>query len=661
MNKAFWLACLAVGTAMPAYAEEISGDLFDLSLQELGEIEVTSVSKRSEKASEVAAAIHVITSEDIRRSSATSIPELLRGVPGLQVARAGSHDWAVSARGFNAQFANKLLVLIDGRTVYTPLFSGVFWDVQDTLLEDIDRIEVIRGPGGTVWGANAVNGVINIITKKAEDTTGNMARVTAGSHYRDAAARYGEQIDEDTHFRLYASYKDYDEYNLANELGAGDEWNQWRSGFRLDSSTENRGDFSVQGGVYYGAEDARLFIPSLTSANLSSQVGDTFDVAGAHVLSTWEYVEGENEYTLLGYYDLATRNTFPFEHNIHTLDLDFNHSFSSGDRHSWIWGLGYRLIHTDINSTPVVNFDPQRRTDNLFTAFLQDEIALVENELLLTLGSKFEHNNYTGFEWQPSARIAWLPNSKNSVWAAITRAVNTPSRAAHDLTIAFSATPLPTGGSALIKQVGNTDMEAEDVTSYELGYRTQPTKSTSFDVALFYNDYEHLGSDSLGAPRLEADSFYGAHLVLPFGVDNNASGETYGVELAADWQVMDQWLLSGSFTYLDMDLNGGSTFVSSEDNTPQHQFSVTSRYSFSEDLEWDNFFFYVDELGSGNSVIPSYLQFDSRLAWRPTEGVELSLVGKNLLDSQHPEFGGFVYQSQIEVPRTVFGRVALAF
>lgn len=661
MKKYVLSFALLSAVCTSAVAQEDVNDYFDMSLEELAEVKVTSVSKRSEKASQVAAAVHVITEEDIRRSSARSIPELLRQVPGLQVARAGSHDWAISSRGFNAQFANKLLVLIDGRTVYTPLFSGVFWDVQDTLLEDIARIEVIRGPGGTIWGANAVNGIINIITKSAKETQGAMLRASAGSHTQDTAVRYGADVGDEMHARFYASYKNVDEYERASGLGGADNWTQWRSGFRIDSELEENGSVKLQGGAYAGSEDSQLYVPSLVSPSLVSMVDDKFDVAGAHLLSKWQQTKGENEYSLQGYYDLATRQTFPFEHQTHTLDLDFNHSIATEGMHEWMWGLGYRLVHTDIESTPIINFSPAERTDNLFSAFFQDKLSLIQDELLLTLGSKFEHNDYTGFEWQPSARLTWLADKNNTFWAAVTRAVRNPSRATHDMEIAVVATPISATSNGLIRQIADQATDSEDVLVYEAGYRTRPHEDVSLDFALFYNDYKTLVADRPGAPILQSDSFYGTHVVVPFTVNDNASGETLGFEVAANWQVNDQWLLSGNFSYIDMDLNGGSTFVSSEDNTPQHQVGITSRYSFNEDIEWDNFAYYVDELGSGSSIIPAYWQLDSRLAWRPSEGIELSLVGKNLLDDRHPEFSGFVYQSQIEVPRTVFGKVTLQF
>ncbi len=657
-NKAFAQQDVVVGGVASTDGEV--ADIFDLSLEELADIEITSFSKRSEKASEVAAAVHVLTEDDIRRSAATTIPELLRQVPGLQVARAGAHDWAITARGFNAQFANKLLVLIDGRTVYTPLFSGVFWDIQDTLLEDIARVEVIRGPGGTIWGANAVNGVINIITKQARDSQGSLARVTMGNYERNGAVRQGVAVGDDGYFKIYAQYKNNNEFRLADSSGADDEWRQWNGGFRFDKELEKDGNITIQGGAYSGYESSDLLIPSLTSANFTDSYADQFRVFGAHLVSKWELAKDGNEYSLQGYYDLAARKTFVFEHRSHTFDIDFNHSLPTNGVSEWMWGVGYRLIYTDINSTPILNFMPEERTDNLFTAFVQNKISLIENELSLTVGSKFEHNDYTGFEWQPSARLAWIINENNTFWAAITRAVRTANRATHTLDVVAAAVPTSTGG-AIIRQVGDKGTGSETVISYETGYRIQPSDNTSLDVSLFFNDYKTLLADMAEAPQLITDGYYGTHISIPYVVNNDASGETYGFELSANWQVNENWLLSGSFSYIDMNLNGGSTFVSSEDNTPQHQFNISSRYSFDNGIEWDNHLYYVNELGSGSSIVPEYWRYDTRVSWPLAEGIEVSVVGQNLLDDHHPEFGPFLYQSQVEVPRAVYGKISWEF
>lgn len=646
---------LAVGTAC---ASEV--DFLDMSLQELADIEVTSVSKRSEKASEVAAAIHVITQEDIKNSGATSIPEVLRLAPGIQVARAGAHEWAISARGFNAQFANKLLVLIDGRTVYTPLFSGVFWDVQDTLLEDVDRIEVIRGPGGTIWGANAVNGVINIITKKSEDTQGNFARVLHGNLEHSSAFRHGGQAGEKTHYRAYGQYKNMEEFDTANGT-ANDEWKQWRAGMRVDKQLEEYGTVMVDVGGYDSAEDADLTLPSLSSPTLTQFLADEWETQGGHINSQWNHEVGKNQYSLQAYYDWASRDTFPFSHNTHTVDLDFNHSLSHFEGHELMWGLGYRYINSDIEGTPILNFTPEQREDMLFTAFMQDKIALLPEELFLTLGSKFEHNNYSGYEWQPGARLTWLPTEGQTVWASVTRAVKTPAMGASSQSVSLAAIPSP-AGTLIAKQIGNPRLDSEVLIAYEAGYRVQPTDTTSLDFAVFYNDFKTLVGDSRAAPYVATDSYFGTHLVLPFNVNNSASGETLGFEVAGNWRVNKDWSLNANYSFIDMNLNGGSTFVSGEANTPQHQFTVQSHYDIGYGWQFDNIVRYVDELTPSSGLINDYVQLDTQISWESDDGLRLSLVGQNLLDGSHPEFSPFLYYGQqVEVPRAVYAKASWQF
>ncbi len=637
-------------------------DYFALSLEELSNIEVTSVSKRSEKASEVAAAIHVITQDDIKRSGATSIPEALRLAPGVNVARAGTGQWAISIRGFNAQFSNKLLVLIDGRSVYTPLFSGVFWDVQDTLLEDVDRIEVVRGPGGTIWGANAVNGVINIITKNSKDTQGTLATYQHGLQEQKSAVRYGGKIDDNTHYRAFAQQRHLQDFKLADKSGSNDTFDQWRAGMRVDMEELSHGKLSISSEIYSGTEEQDLFLPAL-GGTFNSFVGDKFDVAGGHILANWDYETNGNNYTVQTYYDLASRNTHVFENDTHTFDIDFNHSFELAAGHDFIWGLGYRLIGTMIDGTDIISYTPENRTDNLFSAFIQDKISLYKDKAFLTLGSKFEHNDYSGFEWQPSAQLSWLIDDKQTLWGSVSRAVRTPTRP-NNLTIAFAGLPssLSPTGSLLVTQFGNEQTDSEELIAYEVGYRAQPFEDFSFDISAFYNDYPTLVSDTQGAPFIANNATFGTHAVLPFIVGNDSSAETFGVEISADWKATPHWLLSASYSALEMDVIGGSTFVSGEGLSPNHQVNLESHYTPNENWEFDTLLFYVDELNpTATTVIDNYWRLDTRLAYNFDNGVSVSLVGQNLLDDQKPEFSSFVYNRQIEVPRTVYGKVNWKF
>ncbi len=444
-----------------------------MSLDELSDMEITSVSKRAEKASEAPAAVYVLTDEDIHHSGATTIPELLRMVPGLSVAQAGSHQWAISSRGFNDQFSNKLLVLIDGRTVYTPLFSGVYWDVQDTVLEDIDRIEVIRGPGATLWGANAVNGVINIITKHTKDTKGGYFSSAVGNHERGiVSGRYGAGVGDNLNYRAYASSKSFDEVRGIAGGGARDEWHKEQAGFRTDWDHSDVDNLTVQGDIYHGREDSWLDLPSFT-APFTQDFFDDSDLGGANILARWKHsVEEGSDLTFQTYFDHTYRDDFYLEQRINTFDLDLQHVLAVSERNQLIWGAGYRLVDDNLRGTEYLNYDPKSRAANLWSAFIQNEFALVPDQLLFTIGSKFEHNDYTGFEWQPSTRLALLIDEHHTLWGSISRAVRTPNRTMED--VAFTVAAAPGAPPRLLKLVGNDDVDSEELIAYEAGYRVQP-------------------------------------------------------------------------------------------------------------------------------------------------------------------------------------------
>ena len=478
-------------TSAPAIADEVSTSaLKTMSVEDLMNIEVTSVARHPEKLLEAASAIQVITQDDIRRSGATSIPEALRLADNLQVAQKNSHDWAISARGFNTDLANKLLVMIDGRTVYTPLYSGVFWDVQDYLLEDIDRIEVISGPGGALWGANAVNGVINIITKSAKDTQGVYAEAGGGSQPQDfTGVRYGGSLGADSAYRVYGKYFDRGAEVLANGDSASDSWRQGRAGFRMDSDATAHDRLTLQGDYYDGREN--------------EQTGGIAAVSGANLLGRWtRSVSDESDFSLQSYLDqthlgdpeaplMVSGMQFSPAGTVYddltTYDVDFQHRFSLGARNRVVWGLGYRYTHDAVIEAPSVGFFPAVLAQNLYSAFVQDELALARN-LSFTLGTKLEHNDYTGFEFEPDARLSWALNSSQALWAAVSRAVRTPSRIDTDLS---EGTP-----PYLVLLKGNPDFTSEALLAYELGYRAQLNSAFTASVSSFYNQYNDLRSTS---------------------------------------------------------------------------------------------------------------------------------------------------------------------
>jgi len=622
---------------------------------------VTSVSKKEQKLSEAAAAIDVITQDDIRRSGATSIPEALRVVPGLQVARLDANKWAVSARGFNGRFANKLLVLIDGRSVYTPLFSGVWWDAQNVLLEDIARIEVIRGPGATLWGANAVNGVINIITKDAKDTQGGLVTIGHGTEERGFGEfRYGGTLGDNAHYRVYARYFDRERSVAASGDYGADEWDVAQGGLRVDWEVSDSDSLTLQGDIHSGTVGERQ-----TMASLSPPYEQTFDndddVAGGNILGRWNHTFSDTSgMSFQLYYDRSDRDHMIIGEVRDTFDLDFQHRFALDDRHEIVWGLGYRLSRDDIDNSFTLSFDPDSRNDQLLSAFVQDEITLIEDQLKLTPGAKLEHNDYTGFEFQPSARLLWMPHEKHTVWAAVSRAVRTPSRVESYGRVNRYVLPPAT----LMSMFGDRDFDSEELLAHELGYRVQPMDRLSLDIATFYNIYENLRTVELGTPFPET-SPAPPHLVVPLFADNKMDGETYGIEVAADWRPLDWWRLEAGYTYLQvvLHLDDDSTDTLSEGaegESPHNQFSLRSSMDLPRNLELDSCLRYVDNLpGLG---VDSYLTLDVRLGWKPTENLELFVVGQNLLDSHHAEFEStFFGVHATEVEHSVYAGLTWRF
>jgi iron complex outermembrane receptor protein len=636
-----------------------------MSLEDLMNIEITSVAKKEQKLFRSASAVYVVTQEEIRRSGVTSIPEVLRLVPGLIVARIDANKWAVSARGFNGGFANKLLVLIDGRSVYTPLFAGVYWDVQDTLLEDVERIEVIRGPGATVWGANAVNGVINIITKRAEETQGALMTMGAGTQERGlGGGRYGGKLGANAHYRIYSKYFSQDEFAPLPGENAADEWDVLRGGFRIDWAISSSNSLTLQGDVYNGDAGARVQTTSL-SPPFTPILDKRIKTAGGNILGRWQHTfSNTSELLLQLYYDRSERGHIPTREDRDTFDLDLQHHFAWGKRHDIVWGLGYRATADKLGGSFTVSFDPEHRADNLFSGFVQDEILLAGDQLRLTLGSKLEHNDYTGCELQPSVRLLWTPDTRRTAWAAISRARRTPARSEDDIRINVAAFPGADGPLTLLSLFGNRKLRCEDLIAYELGYRTQPKKNISLDITAFYNFYDHLRSNEPGIPFFESSPLP-PHLVLPMVFDDKMHGEAYGVESVAHWTPTKWWKLTASHSWLQVQLHRdpsspGGTEEGEEGEDPEHQFQLRSYLNLPRNLEFDTALYYVDGLVGLN--IPSYTRLDARLGWHPAQNLRLSVGVQNLLDNRHLEFtdisGGFV---STEVKRTLYGRVTLEF
>ncbi|MDH3213092.1 MAG: TonB-dependent receptor [Myxococcales bacterium] len=648
--RAWGTALLLLQPAAAVSAEEPPPDLGLMSIEDLLEVEVTSVSKRAQKVSDAPAAITVLTSEDIRRSGATTIPDALRMVPGLHVAQIDGNKWAITARGFNSQFANKLLVMIDGRTVYTPLFSGVFWDVQDVMLEDVDRIEVVRGPGGTLWGANAVNGVINIITKPAAATQGGLVAAGAGSVERYfTQARFGGKLAEGAHYRMYAKYFDRGSLETSTGSSAHDDWDMARGGFRVDWNATGSDSFTFQGDYYDGD----------VSDTLLTGTQENQALRGGNFLTRWNHeFSGGSDMQFQLYYDRTDRDVDALlTEKRNTVDLELQHHFQPLRRHDVVVGAGYRMNDDDIDPRATA-FAPKSRTNHLASSFVQDEVTLIEDLLSVTIGSKFEHNDYTGFEFQPSGRALYSPSDRHSLWAAISRSVRTPSRADNDVAFMSPASDQP---NTLNTYLGNRDLEAEDLLAYELGYRGQPLDTLSLDVAAYYNDYDGLrSSDIVASSPCPAPPFPLGFTCNMISFSNRVDASAWGVEAIATWIPVPFWHLTGGYTYMHVDVDPRNsstdpTAVDQEGETPRHQFFVLSRLNLPFDLEFDTSLYWADDLRA--QPVGEYTRLDARLGWRPLDQLELSLVGQNLTEARHPEFENGLFSLRSQVPRSVYGKV----
>jgi len=639
-----WTVICGVLAALPCHAGDPGSSQMDLlkrmSFEELMNVEITSVSRAPESLRDAAAAIAVVDRDTIRRSGATTLPDALRLVPGIHVGEQTSSSWAVSARGFSNVNSEKLLVLSDTRSIYTPLVSGVGWDAQNYLLEDLERIEVIRGPGATMWGSNAVNGVINITTRSSRDTHGTYLAAGAGTFDRAwVGARYGGETDGGVNYRVYGKY--FDRGETENSITDSDDaWQFGQVGFRTDWDGDERDAFTVQGDMYSG--DVGQLVPAITVLGRPGPEGPlTLRLSGGNVLARWRRTHDESsDMQLRAYYDYTRRDDPSYTDTLHTFDIDFQRRFTAGSRHEIIWGAAYRVTSNNNEAGDLFALDPEHSTDTLYSGFIQDQIAL-NDVLRLTVGTKLEHNDFSGFEVQPSVRMAWRVRPNQTAWAAISRAVRVPTRIERDIAIDVT----DPAGDPIIRLLGNPDFESEELIAYEAGYRWQPMQALSLDIALFYNDYAKLASLEIGEPFIDPED---GRTVIPVLNENLTDGRTYGAELLVEWQPVEQWQLTASYSHIDMDLepqgqdaNRGELL---EGSTPRNLAGLRSLVTLHERIELDAQLRYQSRIRSmpleiNVAGIDAYTELDLRLGWRASDHWLLSLVGQNLLHDSHPEFG----------------------
>ncbi len=652
------LLAAALLAAQPASADpqptvQTPSDLTRLSIEELAGLKVTVAARRPQRHWDVPAATAVVTAEDVERSGLTSLPEALRLAPGVQVARANSNRWAVGIRGFASTLSRSVLALVDGRSVYTPLFAGVYWEQQQLLLPDLDRIEVVRGPGGTLWGANAVNGVVSVVTRSAHDTRGVYVEAGGGTTERAfLGLRYGGALGAATDYRVYGRY--FDRGPESHTDGADfDAWSMGQGGFRLDSRRGTRDSFTVSGDLYDGRAGQRHTVAQYTPP-YAQVVDDKGDLFGADLLGRFTRgSDGGGTLSVLTWYDRTDRKEAYLDESRDTFDLELQHDFAFAKRHHLVWGLGFRVSSDSTSGLPGPFFDPEDRTDHIYSGFLQDEFRFASDRLALTAGAKLEHNGYSGFEAQPSVRLLWALTPRQRAWVAASRAVRTPSRADTDQvqTVFLQQQALP----IFVRAVGDQQFESETTHVVEAGYRLQPLERLSLRAAGFYDRYSDLLGGRIGTVFVE-DGPPPPRIVVPVLFGNYLEGETWGGELSFDAQPLASWRLHGAYSYLRVAVRPEEpqpprlTADTTNGASPRHQLFVRSSHDLPHGLFFDAFFRYVDEVPAQR--VPAYSSLDLRLAWRPSAGLELAVVGQNLLDASHLEWGG------VAVRRGVYGRLA---
>lgn len=626
-----WAGTLAAASLGATERLPTADALKTMTLEQLLDVDVTSVSRRPERLFTAPAAIQMITGEDVRRSGATSLAEALRLASNLEVAQIDARQWAITARGFNNLFASKMLVMVDGRSVYTPLYAGVYWDVQDLLLDDLDRIEVISGPGATLWGSNAVNGVVNITSKNAKDTQGTLVQAGAGSELRSSGAvRYGGRTAGGVYYRVYAKYFERDQSVRPSGRGSDDSWHMTQAGFRADWNRGPDDAFTAQSDIYLGY--------------LGQPGPDNIRVTGENVLGRWSRTLAAGSDVRLQTYVDHTHRRIPgsFTQDLTTFDLDFQHHREARG-HDLVWGLGYRVTADDIINTPANAFVPAKVTHMLFNAFVQDEFSLVPDRVSLTGGTKIEHNDYTGFEVEPSLRLSFTPTRQQTVWAAVSRAVKIPSRIDRDL---YSPATPP------YRIAGGPDVISEVLLAYEAGYRVQLSPKLALSISGFWHDFSNLRSVEPVSPP------------APFPVQGSSglNGRSSGAELTAEWRVTPYWRLRGGYTEMR---------VNSEPQTrglvrptrdavardPNHQLRLRSTWDLPHDWECDLDLRYASSIVAQS--LPGYTEANLRLGWAPTHNWDLSLVGQNLLHHEHGEFN--TPGARRDIQRGFFGKATWRF
>lgn len=619
-------------------------ELLEIGIEELANIKLTTASRKEQKIMEVSAAVYVIDQEEISRSGMNSLPELLRLVPGLQVAQINSSNWAITSRGFNSQYSNKLLVLMDGRTLYSPLFAGVNWNIQNIILDNVERIEVIRGPGGTLWGSNAVNGIINIITKKTIDTQGAFSSASVGSpKHTQGELRFGDKLNENAAYRIYAKNFYKDGFRAIDTTDSEGDWRGKSIGFRIDWQLSNKDNFTIQGDKHDVNVSQDYYVNNYP---INQDKSDKW--WGHNFMLRWNINYDDTSSSIFQIYHDRTVRTQIETRDID--DLDFQHSLIAFNNHQIIFGGGFRLSTDQMVSKPVMTWNPSSSRESIINFFIQDEFPIT-SDLHLTLGTKFEHNENTQWEIQPNIRLLWNESLQQTYWIAVSRASRIPSRT--ETGFMFNM-PIPGEIPSTLLLQGNSNVRAEKLISYEFGYRNRYSDKLFLDIATFYNIYTDIMDFEYSGITFNPNPVITQH------IDNNVSAHTYGLETAIDWQILDNWKLRTSYTFLELQTkqNSSTTILSSYTNNPQHQAQLRSFFNLTNTITFDTSFFYISKLEGFK--IPAYWRADLRLGWRPNKKLELSLTAQNLFDSYHAEFEGISVKNSL-IPRSIFANIEVNF
>ncbi len=636
------------------------------SLEDLMKTNITSVSKKEEQLLGTPAAVYVVTREEIRASGARNVPDALRMVPGMDVNQINASMYDVGIRGFDERFSNKMLVMIDGRSLYSPLFGGIYWDSLDLVMDDIERIEVIRGPGGSLWGTNAVNGTVNIITRSSQATQGVLLdEQSSNITPLSPTARYGGQMGKSGTYRVFAKYIDAFGDEDATGQWAGDAWHLLHGGFRSDVKLREHDGFMFEGDVYGGSFSEPLN-ESLLTAPFEATVRGMNSVLGGSMLGRWthSYVNGQ-ETQVQVYYSKENRDATERPDSIATVDVDMQHHFRVGSRQDLVGGTGYRYSRVVAPETPYLTITPESQTYPLFSGFLQDGLALIPKLLTLTAGGKTEHNDISGFDFQPSLRMDWRPTGKSAAWASVTKAVKIPNLLNTSMYRVWTV-GVGANGIDVTTLIGNPKYKDEHLLAYEGGYRLQ-LKRASLDATGFVNSYSDVETNENLAPIAHA-----AYTEYPMQWANNLFGKSYGTEAAAHWNVVPRWKMTATYSWLKLETrtnaqsNDTSTAVGFNTGTPTNHFGVRSSYSLAKNIEFNAQAQYTGPMPSGLGrdtapAMPSYCRVDSNLQWHIGEYVRASIGGQNLLYPRKAEYMGGNGAIQTLTPRTIFGRINYVF